>query len=79
MNDQQPQRPVATEARPTTIVWGLLIVVAGAGVLGLAAGLRVDVELALIIALCLAGAALVVTAIGSGLRRRGVPPRDGGS
>lgn len=78
MNDQQ-QRPVSTEVRPTTIVWGLVIIVAGAGVLGLAAGLQLDLQLALIITLCLAGAVLVVTAITSGLRRRETPRRDGGS
>lgn len=61
------QRP---PARMSTVVWGLIIVVVGAGVLARALGAEFDNELALIVLLCTAGAALVVTSTVSAVRRR---------
>ncbi|KGM13112.1 hypothetical protein N869_16180 [Cellulomonas bogoriensis 69B4 = DSM 16987] len=61
-----PRRPV----RIATIVWGLVVVVVGAGLLAAAVGVVFDVELAAIAVLALAGAGLLVGAVINGARRR---------
>ena len=65
-----PQTTGRRSPRVGTVVWGLVVAVIGAGVISVAAGARVDVELALIALLALAGAALVAGSIASGMRHR---------
>jgi hypothetical protein len=57
--------------RVGTIVWGFLIVAFGAAVLATALGARVDVGLAAIVVLAVAGVTLVVGSVAVGARRRG--------
>ena len=57
-------------ARMSTVVWGLIILVVGAGVVARALGADFDNELALIVLLAAAGVALVATSIVSAVRRR---------
>jgi len=55
--------------RVRTVVWGLVLAVLGAGVLGRAAGRHLDVDVAAIVLVAAAGLALLVGSIGSSLRR----------
>lgn len=65
-----PSAPVAPSGpRVGTVVWGLVLVALGAGVVGIAAGARLDVGLAAIIVLAGAGVALLVGSLLAGLRR----------
>lgn len=63
--------PVRRGVRVGTFVWGLVIVAVGIGVLGLSAGYTLDVELALIILLGAAGAAMLVGSLIKGRRGGG--------
>jgi hypothetical protein len=65
---EPPPRPRGP--RVATIVWGFVIVAFGAVVLAAAMGARVDMGLAAILVLALAGVTLVVGSIVSGARRR---------
>lgn len=56
--------------RPSTIIWGLVVAVVGAGILARALGAEFDNDLALIVLLGAAGIALVGTSIASAVRRR---------
>lgn len=70
--------PATTTARPEiargvrvgTIVWGLVVIVAGALLAAAAAGVVFDVQLAVIVTVALAGIALVVGSVVSAGRRR---------
>ena len=65
--------PVARERsalRVGTVVWGLVLAVIGAGVIAVAAGAYLDLELALIGLLVLAGAGLLVGSVVTSVRRR---------
>ncbi|WP_066464423.1 hypothetical protein [Sanguibacter suarezii] len=67
------QAPAATRrppARMSTVVWGLIILVVGVGVVARALGADFDNQLALIVLLAAAGVALVATSIVSAVRRR---------
>jgi hypothetical protein len=80
----QPERTTTTDAtgatdaaaqarrphRPSTIIWGLVVAVVGAGILARALGAEFDNDLALIVLLGAAGLALVGTSIASAVRRR---------
>jgi hypothetical protein len=61
---------VRTGPRTGTIVWGFLVVAVGIGLLAQAAGARIDVELATILLLGVAGALLVLGSLLSAARRR---------
>jgi hypothetical protein len=63
--------PVSREPRTGTVVWGLVVAVCGIGILAMAAGARIDVQLAFIILLAGAGAALLLGSVISAARRRG--------
>lgn len=66
-----PSRPlVRTGPRTGTIVWGFLVVAVGIGLLAQASGARIDVELATILLLGVAGALLVLGSLLSAARRR---------
>ncbi|SDC32950.1 hypothetical protein SAMN05216410_1650 [Sanguibacter gelidistatuariae] len=74
-DDARPVEQIPTAAsrppvRMSTVVWGLIIIVVGAGVLARALGAEFDNELALIALLCVAGVALVATSIVSATRKR---------
>lgn len=62
--------PVSRRVRIGTLVWGLVIAVVGAGVLAQTFGATIDTELALIVILCTAGVALVVSSIVAAVRKR---------
>ncbi len=64
------QALVRTGPRTGTIVWGFLVVAVGIGVLAQAAGARIDVELATILLLGVAGALLVLGSLLGAARRR---------
>ena len=68
----QPGPPAATRppVRMSTVVWGAIIVVVGAGVVARALGADFDNQLALIVLLAVSGVALVATSIVSAVRRR---------
>lgn len=61
---------VRTGPRTGTVVWGFLVVAVGVGVLAQAAGARIDVELATILLLGVAGALLVLGSLLGAARRR---------
>ena len=61
--------PVRREVRVGTVVWGLVIVALGVLALAVAAGARIDGELAFIALLGGAGLALLVGSLAVGLRR----------
>ena len=74
---EPPSEPDAAAGRRTrpplrvaTVVWGLVVAVIGAGIIAVAAGAVIDVELALIGLLALAGAALVAGSVAAEVRRR---------
>jgi hypothetical protein len=56
--------------RVGTAVWGLVIAAIGVGVVALASGAVFDLQLALIALLGVAGVAMLVGSIASGVRRR---------
>ena len=66
-----PAHPAAPRppVRMSTVAWGLIIVVVGAGVVARAQGADFDNELALIVLLGVVGVALVATSIVSAVRR----------
>ncbi|UZN02136.1 hypothetical protein [Cellulomonas sp. S1-8] len=55
--------------RVGTVVWGLIVVLLGAGVLLVAAGYTIDVQLAAIVLLIAAGLGLIAGPLVQGLRR----------
>jgi hypothetical protein len=61
---EQPRRRL----RVGTVVWGLVIAAIGVGLLAWAAGVAIDVQLAMIVLLAAAGTALLVGSIVSGAR-----------
>lgn len=69
--DQEPAAPRAS--RPPTrvggVVWGLIVVLLGVGVLLVAAGYTIDVQLASIVLLIAAGVGLIVGPVVQSLRR----------
>ncbi len=78
---QQPATDAATDpaaektaardrVRVSTIVWGVVIALLGAGVLTIAAGYTIDLELAAIGLLVLAGLGLIVGPLVANARRR---------
>ncbi|WP_421734633.1 hypothetical protein [Cellulomonas sp.] len=63
--------PVVTPRRRLrvgTVVWGLVIAAIGVGLLAWAAGVEIDLQLAMIVLLAVAGTALLVGSIVSGAR-----------
>ncbi|MGW6129329.1 hypothetical protein ACWFNE_04810 [Cellulomonas sp. NPDC055163] len=64
----EAEEPVRRGVRVGTFVWGLVIVAVGIGVLALSAGYTLDVELALIVLLGAAGAAMLVGSLLKGRR-----------
>ena len=60
--------PAPVAQRVGTVVWGLIVAAVGIGLLSLAWGANLDAELALIVLLGVAGAALLVGSL-VGLRR----------
>ncbi|QCB92984.1 hypothetical protein [Cellulomonas shaoxiangyii] len=68
-------RPARDRARVGTIVWGVVIALLGAGVLAIAAGYTIDLELAAIALLILAGLGLIIGPLVANARRgRGDEP-----
>ena len=67
---EAPPRPARTGPRAVTIVWGFLVLALGLGLVADAAGAHIDVELAAILLLSLAGLVLVVGSVVSAVRRR---------
>ncbi|GAA1973963.1 hypothetical protein GCM10009718_07390 [Isoptericola halotolerans] len=66
-----PARPlVRSGPRITTIVWGFIVVAIGVGLLASTAGASIDLELAAILLLAVAGLMLVVGSVAGSLRRR---------
>ncbi len=71
-----PTPPVASppsaspRLRVGTVVWGLVIATVGIGLLALAAGATIDVQLAFIVLLGAAGLALLGGSLVAGLRNR---------
>jgi hypothetical protein len=66
----EPAEPVAPprRLRVGTVVWGLVIAAIGVGLLAWAAGFAIDLQLAMIVLLAVAGTALLVGSIVSGAR-----------
>lgn len=62
--------PRPSGPRVGTVVWGLVVVVIGLGLLATAAGFRIDLDVAAIVVLGAAGLALVGGSILTSLRRR---------
>lgn len=56
--------------RVATIVWGAILIAVGIGIIAIAAGATIDVELALIVGLAVAGLALVIGSTIASMRRR---------
>ncbi|MFS0705902.1 hypothetical protein AB6N23_15430 [Cellulomonas sp. 179-A 9B4 NHS] len=69
-DDADAAAPTRDRVRVGTIVWGLVIALLGAGVLVIAAGYTIDLELAAIGLLVLAGLALIVGPLVANARRR---------
>ena len=63
-----PADPPRRRLRVGTVVWGLVIAAIGVGLLAWAAGFAIDVQLAMIVLLAVAGTALLVGSIVSGAR-----------
>lgn len=63
MTDNQYTAPHRTGPRVGTIVWGVILLLLGLGVLGVGAGLTIDLQAALIGLLALAGVGLLVKAL----------------
>lgn len=64
-----PAAPTRPHLRVGTVVWGLIVAVIGVGVVALASGAEIDVELALIVLLGLAGVGLLGGSIAMAARR----------
>ncbi|GHS85103.1 hypothetical protein AGMMS50218_01770 [Actinomycetota bacterium] len=62
--------PASPRLRVGTVVWGLVIATVGIGLLALAAGATIDVQLAFIVLLGAAGLALLGGSLVAGLRHR---------
>ncbi|NKY07624.1 hypothetical protein HF998_11670, partial [Cellulomonas hominis] len=56
--------------RSATVVWGLIVTAVGIGILAVAAGARIDVQLALIVLLAGGGVALLVGSVLTAARRK---------
>ena len=54
--------PAVNGPRIGTIIWGGLLVLLGIGVIGIGAGLQIDLQVALIVLLALPGAGLLIQA-----------------
>jgi hypothetical protein len=65
-----PVDPPRHRLRVGTAVWGLVIAIVGVGVIAMASGAVFDLQLALIALLAVAGVAMLVGSIVSGVRRR---------
>jgi hypothetical protein len=63
-----PADPPRRRLRVGTVVWGLVIAAIGVGLLAWAAGVAIDLQLAMIVLLAVAGTALLVGSIVSGAR-----------
>ncbi|MEZ0449439.1 hypothetical protein [Cellulomonas sp. ICMP 17802] len=63
-----PVTPPRRRLRVGTVVWGLVIAAIGVGLLAWAAGVAIDLQLAMIVLLAVAGTALLVGSIVSGAR-----------
>ncbi|PYG00635.1 hypothetical protein SAMN05216184_103208 [Georgenia satyanarayanai] len=61
--DHTTASPVRSGPRVGTVVWGIILLLLGLGVLGVGAGLTVDLQAALIALLALAGVGLLVKAL----------------
>ncbi|KQR16893.1 hypothetical protein [Cellulomonas sp. Leaf334] len=66
--EQAPTDPPRRRLRVGTVVWGLVIAAIGVGLLAWAAGFAIDLQLAMIVLLAVAGTALLVGSIVSGAR-----------
>jgi len=66
--DPTPGAPARRRLRVGTVVWGLVIAAIGVGLLAWAAGVAIDLQLAMIVLLAVAGTALLVGSIVSGAR-----------
>lgn len=66
--DPTPVVPARRRLRVGTVVWGLVIAAIGVGLLAWAAGVAIDLQLAMIVLLAVAGTALLVGSIVSGAR-----------
>ena len=64
----EPVAPARRRLRVGTVVWGLVIAAIGVGLLAWAAGVAIDLQLAMIVLLAVAGTALLVGSIVSGAR-----------
>ena len=64
----EPVAPPRRRLRVGTVVWGLVIAAIGVGLLAWAAGFAIDLQLAMIVLLAVAGTALLVGSIVSGAR-----------
>lgn len=64
----EPVTPPRRRLRVGTVVWGLVIAAIGVGLLAWAAGVAIDLQLAMIVLLAVAGTALLVGSIVSGAR-----------
>jgi hypothetical protein len=65
-----PAPLVSTGPRTSTVVWGLVVAVIGCGLLAQAAGASIDLQLATILLLGVAGVLLVVGSVVSAARRK---------
>lgn len=65
----EPLSPRRRGARMGTVVWGILLAAIGAGIVARGLGVRFDVELALIVVLCVMGGALLVGSVVAGIRK----------
>ncbi|WP_152187808.1 hypothetical protein [Georgenia satyanarayanai] len=61
--DYTDPSPVRTGPRVGTVVWGIILLLLGLGVLAVGAGVTVDLQAALIALLALAGVGLLVKAL----------------
>ncbi|WP_456824819.1 hypothetical protein [Cellulomonas sp. P5_E12] len=66
--DPTPVDPPRRRLRVGTVVWGLVIAAIGVGLLAWAAGVAIDLQLAMIVLLAVAGTVLLVGSILSGAR-----------
>lgn len=67
-SEPAPVDPPRRRLRVGTVVWGLVIAAIGVGLLAWAAGVEIDLQLAMIVLLAVAGTALLVGSIVSGAR-----------
>ncbi|NKY41481.1 hypothetical protein HGA02_18760, partial [Cellulomonas septica] len=64
----EPEKEPRARLRVGTVVWGLVLAAIGVGILAWASGLAIDLQLALIVLLAVAGAALLVGSLLSAAR-----------